>query len=727
MSNQDNDENFLKNDISSVNNDNKSRRTQTTMTSVKTVSIDDIIDELGMHQYNIWMLILVGFSLVSYGIHQFTIYLLIPVFKDEFGVTIIMNSILVSASIFGLSIGSLAGGWLSTKYGEKYPFLIANGVTAVISALFVTIDNFYWWLFCRIVIGMALGVTINYTSNMFENLPQKYRGSMSTFIFLFQDLGVVVYPLIFYLFTLGAPEKDTWKNCVLVSTVPMWTLFILNIFFFEESPRKLLWNQRFEDLFKNIDKYAGEENFLSNEKKEYLINQVQRKMEKEARKKLTKNTGFFQRLSNAFALDFWLNFILMSMWMLYHLYEFSSSYYLPILLDEPDFKKLLFKEGMAGAKIEAEMRSKGLITNEEAAALDVDSAKALEIATPQTFVQLNSFLKLIGRSQVNRFEDFTKKNSDNEISCLTAKRKINKRKNKQKFIIRKNDDNNNLSSENELKNKIFKIKNSSINYLNGNSLLKKQEPIEFTPSPDTNTTNNIVDEVIQKETEPKPSSLQEVMDKLIDDVVKQDRYIAYSEKYVKIMAAEATSMIGTIIVGLVAHSNFSRKYLLLILLTISLGCTLGKIFAMVYVEYFIAILRSTSKAQINIGKLYTCENFHSDYRETVYAFYGFMARLSFFLGPYFADAMMVSGIYTINYYECGLAGLLFILLFNLKKDDPSVEVDNLKSLNENLEKMEKNKTINEVNEAKEYEEDKDINDLNKSNKNKNKAMDENLV
>ena len=127
---------------------------------------------------------------------------------------------------------------------------------------------------------------------------------------------------------------------------------------------------------------------------------------------------------------------------------------------------------------------------------------------------------------------------------------------------------------------------------------------------------------------------------------------------------------------------------------------------MVYVEYFIAVLRSTSKAQINIGKLYTCENFHSDYRETVYAFYGFMARLSFFLGPYFADAMMLTGIYTINYYECGLVGVLYILLFYLSTDDPSKDVDNLKQYDNNLNKLEGETDVKDKKTEKEINKDK---------------------
>ena len=241
------------------------------------IDIDIIINNLGLHKYNIIMLILICLALVCDGIEMYTINILLPVLKIKFDMNTYQNSIVASSSMIGSAIGVYFSSYLSNKYGDRKPFIVISLIISVVGSISVLIDNYIYFVVCRIIIGICIGISINYVNCLFENLPKNFRSIIATFIFIGVEVGVIYYILLFYYFSIDKEPIEIYKKVVVISTVPMYICLILSYFYFQESPRKLLWSKKYVELYNTLDKYSGIKNYLSNNQKAMLVKLVSEK------------------------------------------------------------------------------------------------------------------------------------------------------------------------------------------------------------------------------------------------------------------------------------------------------------------------------------------------------------------------------------------------------------------------------------------------------------------
>jgi len=354
-------------------------------------------------------------------------------------------------------------------------------------------------------------------------------------------------------------------------------------------------------------------------------------------------------------------------------------YYLPILLDRKEFKRIIYNHGLAG---EATI-----------ALFEGEDLKAKE-GKEESFIKLNTFLHTVGKEQLNVNSISNQSNRKcvkNNKSCIKHKRKFCN-------CIENNKNKNYLKLQ---KKKMFKIKKSNLGIENKSESIDDfidKTVLELTKQ----TERGVLD--LPKDTISIPniktmshtgfdSNIPVVeLNKTITDNGLVEEYIPYKEKYIKIILAEAISMIGTVVLALVCWTSFSRKYILIILTLIVFCCALGKVIALQYVEYFVAVMRFATKSGLITTKLFSCENFHTDYRETVFVFFGFFGRFFYFFAAFIADALMETGIYSINYYEIALSFTFLVILLFLKTDDPNKPVDNVRDISNILSEYNKDRS-----------------------------------
>jgi MFS family permease len=315
------------------------------------IDIETIIDNLGFHRYNILMMVLVGMTLFSDGIELFTVYLLIPVLYKEFHLSIIMKSLLSSSSLLGNAVGNAFSEYLYEKFGERKTFLVCNIIITVFGLLTVVWVNMGWFLFCRFIIGFAIGINYNHISSVFENLPEYCRHFSLNILLIFINFGAFFYTFLFLVFTQYSSEYTIWRTIVGVSTIPMILTTIFNIFFFEECSRTLLINHEYEKLFENLDKYSGKKNFLSESEKAYLIKIEEEKEEINKENEVNQKHTFLSRVKNAFKLHRLLFCLLVVAWIFSYMYNYCIMYNFTTILDQKPYKEVLIEKQMAGLSI----------------------------------------------------------------------------------------------------------------------------------------------------------------------------------------------------------------------------------------------------------------------------------------------------------------------------------------------------------------------------------------
>lgn len=243
------------------------------------LTIDEVLDRIGYTKYHIIMIAIVGLSLASDGVELYLIYLIAPVLKRIYHLQDNQVSIIVSSLFLGIAIGAISSGIFIKQHGRRGVMLFFLTVISIFGTLCIVINNIYWFLFCRFIIGISIGVLFNLTNALCEILPKNYRDFIMGSIYFYVKLGIVYFVLIFLICTLNCDPIYNYKLIILFSSLPMYICLILSYFYYEESPRILLWTHRnYQEAFRVIEKIIeGSDYILSEKDKLGLINEVNKK------------------------------------------------------------------------------------------------------------------------------------------------------------------------------------------------------------------------------------------------------------------------------------------------------------------------------------------------------------------------------------------------------------------------------------------------------------------
>lgn len=651
------------------NNNSKDNDNNNNNTSSKTITIDQIIDDLGLHKYNILMLLITSFALFCDGIELYTVFLLLPVLKEKFDISDFQNSVIVSCSVLGSAVGVLVSGILTNKYGERKPFIIITLILGLFGSLTVVVDNYYWFCVCRLIVGICIGVIINYVNCLFENLPSKYRGVISIFIFSMIEIGILFYCFLFYYMSDKELLIDVYKKIVLISTIPMYVCFILALFFFEESPRKLFWNKKFDLFFDALNRYSGKKEYLTIEQKKELIDKAEKNEIMNNRiyndnnfdsvDSADGNGTYWDKLRKVFGISPFDVCIQVVLWSVGIMIIFSSQYYLPKYLDYDSLIRTSNNRSNSNINIIGNQTqyNRNLSTNTSSILsfiqLNIDEADMLK----NNITKIKDNDNIVNKLSLNNSLDFLKMqiyNNDSVILNTTSKHFNNTAMSDTHKQI------NLIQHIKTYKVEDRYIENANSNISDYNYKQRYLSENKQTDKPSNNSSSNY---------NAKHTPTNEVTIHTLS-----------REKYLKIIKATLLSFIGELLGGLLSFTPIKLKHIITISYIVTVLLSFSKIYLLIFIEYISSFLKVSSKICLNFMRLYTSNHFHTKYRETVYSFCGFVSRFSILFTPFIIDFLFSLDIYYPTYFEItlGLLGLgltLFIQIDDLGKNIDEVKID----------------------------------------------------
>ncbi|KAI8149231.1 general substrate transporter [Fennellomyces sp. T-0311] len=170
-----------------------------------------------------------------------------------------MRGGIVASYYCGSLLGSFIGGWTGDKLGRIKCILIGCVWGIVGASLQTAAMNVPWMICSRIITGVATGY-LNAIVPVWsaETSHATSRGMFIAMEFTLNIFGVVVaYWLAFGMSFADQSNSVTWRFPVAFQMLPQIILFIM-VFFFPESPRWLLKNNRKEECLEVLAALRGD-------------------------------------------------------------------------------------------------------------------------------------------------------------------------------------------------------------------------------------------------------------------------------------------------------------------------------------------------------------------------------------------------------------------------------------------------------------------------------------
>jgi MFS family permease len=311
---------------------NNYRTIQTKDTDIiyeKKITFDEILDKVGYTKFHFTIIVIAGFTLFISGLEIYQIYLLGPVLKEAYGVGDSFISAIVTSLLIGLCIGSLFSGLLVKKFERRKPFLVFFVIISIFGTICIFINNEYWFMFCRFVIGISIGVLFNITNTLFEVLPTKFRDFIMGSVFIYFKIGVVYWILVYLIISGFYDPVDSYKLIIIVSNIPTYIVTIMAFLYLRESPRLLLWNNKQEETFETLNEIAeGSSYTILEEEKVQLVNTV-----REQKRLQTQPDSFIAFIRPLFENSLIkITMLSSALWLLNNLIIVGNTYALPLIL-----------------------------------------------------------------------------------------------------------------------------------------------------------------------------------------------------------------------------------------------------------------------------------------------------------------------------------------------------------------------------------------------------------
>ena len=203
---------------------------------MKTISLDQAVDQIGMGRFQRKLLILCGMGWAADAMEVLLIAFAVPAIAEEWGLSAAQKGLLSTAIFIGMLAGAWVWGRVSDLIGRKTGFISTVAIDSVFGLLSAFSPNFIVLMILRGLTGFGVGGTLPVDYSIFaEYLPSKKRGRYLVLLESFWAIGTIIAAGLAWLVvpTLG------WRWLLAISAIPG-----VIIFFFRrnvpESPRYLL-------------------------------------------------------------------------------------------------------------------------------------------------------------------------------------------------------------------------------------------------------------------------------------------------------------------------------------------------------------------------------------------------------------------------------------------------------------------------------------------------------
>ena len=225
-----------------------------------TLDVQSYIDGQRFTPYQ-WLIVLLGFLIVAVdGFDTAAIGYIAPSLVQEWGVSKSMLGPVLSAALFGLAIGGLAGGPVADRLGRKL-VLVASvfffGVWSLVSAYATTLESLTVF---RFLTGLGLGAAMpNAVTLMAEFSPKRIRSVLVNTVFCGMPLGASAGG---FLASWLIPAYG-WRAVLIVGGLTPVILSVFLILLLPESVRFLVARRKPAEKIRKIIRRIFNENFAA--------------------------------------------------------------------------------------------------------------------------------------------------------------------------------------------------------------------------------------------------------------------------------------------------------------------------------------------------------------------------------------------------------------------------------------------------------------------------------
>ena len=215
--------------------------------------INVTLDNMGFTRYHLLLFLTNALFLFCEGMNEIIHIILLSMIDEKHDLSHYHLAFMNSIEYLGYSVSTLLVNYITTLIKRKHAILISVFVSVLCTGLSITSFNFIFASINRFILGFCFGILdILIYLNLFESLPTKIRGFISTMILLFFPLGEFCLSLMCY-FKLKEGEMEVNYKFMLLFPFIFTCIICLSAIFLQESPRELFFGKQ------NYEKYNLEE------------------------------------------------------------------------------------------------------------------------------------------------------------------------------------------------------------------------------------------------------------------------------------------------------------------------------------------------------------------------------------------------------------------------------------------------------------------------------------
>jgi MFS family permease len=191
---------------------------------VKSFTISEVIDSLGVNKFTWSVFFFLGMAMVFDGYDYMVVSYTMPQISAEWALSKVQTGSLSSWSLFGLIIGGACAGIISDKIGRRKTLIYSIAAYSLLTIPIYFSTSFEQFAFFRVLAGVGLGACIPVVTTIFsESTPTSRRALFITFGMAWMIVGWVLGGLIP---TLLVPHHG-WRVCYLIGGVPcVYSMFL---------------------------------------------------------------------------------------------------------------------------------------------------------------------------------------------------------------------------------------------------------------------------------------------------------------------------------------------------------------------------------------------------------------------------------------------------------------------------------------------------------------------
>jgi hypothetical protein len=245
-----------------LNNINKASKQQFKRVKSMNQYINNTLDNMGFTRYHLLLFITNALFLFCEGMHEIIHIILLSMINEKHNLSHYHLAFMNSIEYLGYSISTLLVSIITNYIKRKNAILISVFFSLLCTGLSISSFNFIFASLNRFILGFCFGILdILIYLNLFESLPTKIRGFVSTMILLFFPLGEFSLSLVCY-FKLKEGEMDVNYKFMLLFPFIFTCIICVSAIFLQESPRELFFGKKEyskgAETFKKITEFNRE-------------------------------------------------------------------------------------------------------------------------------------------------------------------------------------------------------------------------------------------------------------------------------------------------------------------------------------------------------------------------------------------------------------------------------------------------------------------------------------